>query len=145
MERKEGKQSIKVLAAIDGSPMTDLVLEHCARYAKMSRCDLTLLHVIEDIIPLIGIPDTPLYKERKTEGMKIISRAEKILKDQGVECKTVLVEGPVAQQIVNVAEDNGVDYIFMGSRGLRGLKRMLLGSVADSVTKYAHCAVTIIR
>jgi nucleotide-binding universal stress UspA family protein len=145
MEQKEGKRSIKVLAAIDGSPMTDLVLEHCARYAKMSGCELTLLHVIEDIIPLMGIPDTPLYQERKSEGIKILDRAEKIIKDQGVECKTILVEGPVAQQIVNVAENSGVDYIFMGSRGLRGLKRMLLGSVADSVTKYAHCAVTIIR
>jgi nucleotide-binding universal stress UspA family protein len=145
MEKKEGKQSIKVLAAIDGSPMTDLVLDHCAHYAKMSGCDLTLLHVIEDIIPLTGIPDTPLYQERKKEGMEILARAERILKEQGVECKTMLVEGPVAPQIVNVAEDNGIDYIFMGSRGLRGLKRMLLGSVADSVTKYAHCAVTIIR
>ena len=142
---KEEKPVIKVLAAIDGSPMTDLLLEHCARYAKMSACDLMLLHVIEDIIPLTGIPDTPLYKERKSEGIKILARAEKILQNYGVECKTILVEGPIAQQIVNVAEDNGIDYIFMGSRGLSGLKRMLLGSVADSVTKYAHCAVTIIR
>ncbi len=145
MEEKHEKKIIKVMAAIDGSPMTDLVLAHCARYAKMSACDLTLLHVIEDIIPLTGIPDTPLYKERKNEGMAILARAEKILKDQGVDCKTILVEGPVAQQIVNVAENSGIDYIFMGSRGLRGLKRMLLGSVADTVTKYAHCAVTIIR
>jgi nucleotide-binding universal stress UspA family protein len=145
MENKGTKPAIKVLAAIDGSPMTDLVLDHCARYAKMSGCDLTLLHVIEDIIPLTGIPDTPLYKERKEEGAKILARAEKILKDQGVDCKTMLVEGPVSREIVNVAEDNGVDYIFMGSRGLRGLKRMLIGSVADAVIKYAHCAVTIIR
>lgn len=142
---KGGKPVIKLLAAIDGSPMTDLLLEHCARYAKMSACDLMLLHVIEDIIPLTGIPDTPLHQERKSEGIKILARAEKILQNYGVECKTILVEGPIAQQIVNVAEDNGIDYIFMGSRGLRGLKRMLLGSVADSVTKYAHCAVTIIR
>jgi len=145
MEKQEGKHIIKVLVAIDGSPMTDLVLQHCARYAKMSGCELTLLHVIEDIVPLSGAPDTPLRQERKSEGARILSGAEKTLKDQGLECKTILVEGPVAQQIVNVAEDNGIDYIFMGSRGLRGIKRMLLGSVADSVTKYAHCAVTIIR
>ena len=145
VENTGEKQAIKVLAAIDGSPMTDLVLEHCARYAKISASDLMLLHVIEDIIPLTVLPDTPLHKERKNEGMRILARAERILHDHGVACKTLLVEGPVAKQIVNVAEDNGIDYIFMGSQGLRGLKRMLLGSVADSVIKYAHCAVTIIR
>ncbi len=145
MEKQAGKHVIKVLVAIDGSPISDLVLQHCARYAKMSGCDLTLLHVIEDIVPLSEVPNTPLRLERKKEGAKILADAERILKDQGLECKTLLVEGPVAQQIVNVAEENGVDYIFMGSRGLRGIKRMLLGSVADSVTRYAHCAVTIIR
>ncbi|MBN1545241.1 MAG: universal stress protein [Syntrophaceae bacterium] len=145
MAKNGDRDAIKVMAAIDGSPMTDLVLEHCARYQKMSGCELTLLHVIEDIVPLTGIPNTPLHQERKEEGTRILARAEKILKDQGVSCKTILVEGPVTQEIVGVAENNGIDYIFMGSRGLRGLKRMLLGSVADSVTKYAHCAVTIIR
>ncbi len=145
MSKIDEKKPIKLMAAIDGSPMTDLVLEHCARYQKTSGCDVLLLHVIEDIIPLNGIPDTPLYQERKKEGNIILERAAKFLNDQGVPCQKLLVEGPVAQQIVNVAEDNQVDYIFMGSRGLRGLKRMLLGSVADSVTKYAHCAVTIIR
>ncbi|MBP8980551.1 MAG: universal stress protein [Syntrophobacterales bacterium] len=145
MEKQAGKHVIKVLVAIDGSPISDLVLQHCARYAKMSGCDLTLLHVIEDIVPLSEVPNTPLRLEREKEGAKILADAERILKDQGLECKTLLVEGPVAQQIVNVAEENGVDYIFMGSRGLRGIKRMLLGSVADSVTRYAHCAVTIIR
>lgn len=145
MEKRGEKRVIKVLAAIDGSPVSDLVLQHCARYAKMSGADLTLLHVIEDIVPLSGAPDTPLRLERKNEAAKTLDRAEKILRDQGLECKTLLVEGPVAQQIVNVAEDNEFDYIFMGSRGLRGIKRMLLGSVADSVTKHAHCAVTLIR
>ncbi|MDX9745025.1 MAG: universal stress protein [Syntrophales bacterium] len=145
MEKKSEKKAIKIMAAIDGSAMTDLVLAHCARYAKMSDCELLLLYVIEDIVPLSGIPDTPLYKEREEEGMKILTSAQKILNDQGVDCKTLLVEGPVAQQIVNVAEDRGIDYIFMGSRGLRGVKRMLLGSVADDVVRYAHCAVAIIR
>ncbi len=96
MEKQAGKHVIKVLVAIDGSPISDLVLQHCARYAKMSGCELTLLHVIEDIVPLSGAPDTPLRQERKREGARILSGAEKTLKDQGLECKTILVEGPNA-------------------------------------------------
>jgi len=136
---------IKVLAAIDGSPMSETVLKHCGRYAQLSGCDLTLIHVLEDVIPFKTLPDTPLYRERKQEGYKILDGAQKTLKDHGVDCKTILAAGPVAEEIVRIAEENQVDYIFMGHRGHRGLKRMLLGSVADDVSKYAHCAVTIIR
>jgi nucleotide-binding universal stress UspA family protein len=140
-----GKKVMKVLAAVDGSPMSEIVLKHCGRYAQLSGCDLTLIHVLEDVIPLKTIPDTPLYRERKQEGHKILEQAQKTLKDHGVTSKSILAAGPVAAEIVRIAEENQVDYIFMGHRGLRGLKRMLLGSVADDVSKYAHCAVTIIR
>ena len=141
----EGEKVIKVLAAVDGSPMSETVLKHCGRYAQLSGCDLTLIHVLEDVIPFQAIPDTPLYRERKEEGYKILEQGQQILKDHGVACKTILAAGPVAAEIVRIAEEKQVDYIFMGHRGHRGLKRMLLGSVADDVSKYAHCAVTIIR
>lgn len=140
-----GKNVIKVLATVDGSPTAEIVLKHCGRYAQLSGCDLTLIHVLEDVVPLKTLPDTPLYRERKQEGDKILDQAKKSLANHGVACKTILAAGPVAAEIVRIAEDNQVDYIFMGHRGLRGLKRMLLGSVADDVSKYAHCAVTIIR
>lgn len=140
-----GKNVIKVLAAVDGSPTAEIVLKHCGRYAQLSGCDLTLIHVLEDIVPLKTLPDTPLYRERNQEGDKILNQAKKSLANHGVDCKTILAAGPVAAEIVRIAEEHQVDYIFMGHRGLRGLKRMLLGSVADDVSKYAHCAVTIIR
>ncbi len=62
-----------------------------------------------------------------------------------MDCKTILAAGPVAEEIVRIAEENDIDYFFMGHRGHRVLKLILLGSVADDVSKYAHCAVTIIR
>ncbi|MDX9745922.1 MAG: universal stress protein [Syntrophales bacterium] len=140
-----GERVIKVLAAIDGSPISETVLKHSGRYAQLSGCDLTLIHVLEDIIPYKTLPDTPLYRERKQEGEKILEQAKNNLAEYGVTCKTILAAGPVAEEIVRIAEEKQVDYIFMGHRGHRGFKRMLLGSVADDVSKYAHCAVTIIR
>jgi nucleotide-binding universal stress UspA family protein len=46
-----------------------------------------------------------------------------------------------AQQIVRVAEDIGAGLIVMGSRGLGGVRRALMGSVSDSVVRHAHCPV----
>ncbi|MBN1546017.1 MAG: universal stress protein [Syntrophaceae bacterium] len=139
------ERRIKVLTAIDGSPTSETVLKHCGRYAQLSGCELTVIYVLEDVVPYKVLPDTPLYRERKQEGHQILERAKQGLEDHGVACKTILAAGPVAAEIVRIAEENQVDYIFMGHRGHRGLKRMLLGSVADDVSKYAHCAVTIIR
>jgi nucleotide-binding universal stress UspA family protein len=50
-----------------------------------------------------------------------------------------------AQQIVQVAEDIGAGLIVMGSRGLGGVRRALMGSVSDSVVRHAHCPVLVVR
>lgn len=49
------------------------------------------------------------------------------------------------EQIVALAEEIGVGLIVMGSRGLGGLRRLLMGSVSDSVVRHAHCPVLIVR
>ncbi len=49
------------------------------------------------------------------------------------------------QEIVAVGEDVGAGLIVLGSRGLGGLKRALMGSVSDSVVRHAHCPVMVVR
>jgi nucleotide-binding universal stress UspA family protein len=50
-----------------------------------------------------------------------------------------------ADSIVQVAEETGADLVVMGSRGLGGIKRALMGSVSDSVVRHAHCPVMVVR
>ena len=49
------------------------------------------------------------------------------------------------QGILTVGEDIGTGLIVLGSRGLGGVKRSLMGSVSDSVVRYAHCPVLVVR
>jgi len=49
------------------------------------------------------------------------------------------------EAIVHLAEEIGADLIVMGSRGFGGLRRALLGNVADSVVRHAHCPVLVVR
>jgi len=49
------------------------------------------------------------------------------------------------QAIVQLANEIGAGLIVMGSRGLGGLRRALMGSVSDSVVRHAHCPVLIVR
>jgi nucleotide-binding universal stress UspA family protein len=56
-------------------------------------------------------------------------------------------EGPitVAEQIVSQAEEIRAGLIVVGSRGLGGIRRALMGSVSDSVVRHAHCPVLVVR
>ena len=51
----------------------------------------------------------------------------------------------VAEQIVNLAEEIRAGLIVVGSRGLGGIRRALMGSVSDSVVRHAHCPVLVVR
>jgi nucleotide-binding universal stress UspA family protein len=56
-----------------------------------------------------------------------------------------LIEVWVAPGIVELAEEIGAGLIVMGSRGLGGIRRALMGSVSDSVVRHAHCPVMVVR
>ena len=82
-------------------------------------------------------------------------RAEDILNEQSAKIEqeggTIaekhlrIAERYRAQQIVKVAEDVGAGLIVMGSRGLGGVRRVLMGSVSDLVVRHAHCPVLVVR
>lgn len=136
---------LKVLVAVDGSEHSELAVKRAGQYTKLAEVDLVLVTVLEDVVSYTKIPNTLVYQERRKSAESVLRKAKKSLKEHGVDCKTRLAAGPVAAEIVRIAEEEKVTSIFIGSRGLRGLKRMLLGSVADDVIRHAHCAVTIIR
>jgi nucleotide-binding universal stress UspA family protein len=87
------------------------------------------------------------------EGLR--QQAEDILKEESAKIEqeggTVaekhlrIAERYRAQQIVKVAEDIAAGLIVMGSRGLGGVRRALMGSVSDSVVRHAHCPVLVVR
>jgi len=133
--RGEKPRKIKVLVAIDGSKISELVVKRSGQYAKATDCDVTILYVIQHALTHDIFP----------AGKAILEKAEKTLKHYGVACKTELVAGSTAAEIVRVAEKGEFDVIFVGSRGYGGIKRMLLGSVADNVIRHAHCSVAVIR
>ena len=51
----------------------------------------------------------------------------------------------VAKEILEYAESNKIDLIIMGSRGMTGIKKMLLGSVASRVVTYSQCPVLVVK
>jgi nucleotide-binding universal stress UspA family protein len=143
---EKNKRKLKVLMAIDASEISHMVIRRTGQFAKVTECDLTVLNVIEPLDSVyLELPETEFGLNKKAEARALVEKAQAILKHFGVECRTQIELGPVGSAIVRVAEEGKYDVIFVGSRGLGGFKRMLLGSVADDVIRHAHCAVTVVR
>ena len=74
-----------------------------------------------------------------------LAEAATVAQRAGVECTTYARQGDPADAILDVAEEQDVDLIVVGNKGMTGAKRFLLGSVPNKVSHHAPCSVLIIR
>ena len=75
----------------------------------------------------------------------VVKRAARAALSKGVEVETHAREGHPAEVIIEVAKQVEADLIVVGSRGLTGIQRYLLGSVSSRVSEHASCSVMIVR
>ena len=150
----------KVLLAIDGSIEADLAARTAAELADKTGSELHVVHAF-GIVP-VGPPVYPEATELQSvefeaeneerqriseRGAREVLEAEvqKIRSGGATVAGEHLIEGRVAPGIVGLAEELGAGLIVMGSRGLGGIKRALMGSISDSVVRHAHCPVMVVR
>lgn len=73
------------------------------------------------------------------------TQADKLVAEHGPGFRVDLVQGPPAHVITETAERGGHDLIIVGAHGNRGFRRLLLGSVAESTVRHAHCSVLVVH
>lgn len=135
----------KLLVPVDGSKNSEEAVKYACGIAEKFGSEMTLLCVVPPPIILgveAGIID---YRPLEESGRKVLENTKKIVDSFGRASSTRLETGQVADTIVNVAKDEKSDLIVIGSRGLTGAKRFLLGSVSNSVSHHAPCPVLIVR
>jgi nucleotide-binding universal stress UspA family protein len=116
--------------------------------------DLVLLHVsplpaglgATSLIRHAGHDDAVTVEEFVTEGaLRMLEERAANLRAQGVEVRTMARVGEVSETILEVARDERVDVIVMGTHGRAGLGRLILGSVAEKVVRQAEVPVVTVR
>lgn len=140
----------KILFCADFSENSEPARALAADYAAAFGSKLLLAHVIDWVIPLhygdlVGDQLAPMLDRLKEETR---GRLESLAKqccqiDSGVEI--FVMTGMAAQEIVNLANEQEVDLIVIGTHGRTGVKHLLMGSVARSVLKTAHRPVLIVE
>lgn len=134
---------MKVLVAYDGSDGARRALEQAAALVRHDD-GVTVVSVAEGI-PLYGYAGTLASPEQDEERQAQLVEAAKVLTEHGVASSLVKRSGDPARMILEVAEEQGVDLIVMGTRGVSAVERWLVGSVSSKVLHHAHCSVLIVR
>src|SRR6266446_3369574 len=110
----------RVLVATGGSPWSDNAVKYAIGLARDYQLEVVILHVLTE---------TPPY----------------FTAEAGIQYDTELVWGRVPEVICRVAQEHDCDLIVVGSRGLTGFKRLMLGSISNAVAAKAPCPVLVVK
>ena len=153
----EGEINIEnILVPVDGSKLSVKAAKYAIKVAKCENARIICVHVIpapEDISQFEGKPFYSLQayydvlgKSAKPWFGKIKEMAKAMgLSDNSISTDIVANVSSTADAILNYASTTNINLIVMGTKGRTGLKRFLIGSVADSVMRHAHCPVLVVR
>ncbi|XRO77426.1 universal stress protein [Methanocaldococcus sp. 10A] len=152
----------KILYPTDFSEVAEIVLKHVKAFKNLGGEEVILLHIIDendikkkDIFSLIlGVAglnksieefENELKKKLSEKAKDKMEKIKKELEDIGFKVKDIVIVGNPHEKIVEIAEEENVDVIIMGSHGKTNLKDILLGSVTENVIKKSDKPVLIVK
>ena len=140
----------KILVPYDGSEHSERAFSYALDLAKKYSSEVIAISCIlaQDQLFETSIPEQENLELQRQR--KIASEILSVPESRSEQAKigysgVVLKTSSVADAILSYAESNGIDMILIGSRGLGGFKKLLLGSVASALSQYSKCPVLIVK
>jgi nucleotide-binding universal stress UspA family protein len=144
MKGRRRSQFKTILIAYDGSIQSDKATESALALAQSLDAKVLLFAVARPPEPATMVEVDAMLDDAREhfeeQFKKIINRAREL----EVELGTDIAVGHPVEQIVHRAEMDHVDLIVLGRRGKSRFERMLVGSTAEKVLRYAHCPVMVV-
>jgi nucleotide-binding universal stress UspA family protein len=153
---------MRILLATDGSDEANTVVEFMNQFTFPPHSEVSLFHVIEptdytvvqDDYKILGVGPSGLQKiqqlakeihrNRERAQTSLLQKTKQSLASRKVKVEKIAI-GYAAEEIIKAASRFRADLIVMGSRGLSGVKRTVLGSVSNRVVCHAPCSVLVVR
>jgi nucleotide-binding universal stress UspA family protein len=160
----------RILLVTDGSSYSQSAVEYITHFPFPEEAALYVTHVLPptpllqaellartwpvgpDIIQPVPADfeegdedEETLQAEQEAEGKKVLEQACDTLTSAGIEAECVLLRGDAATEIIDFVQENAIDLIVCGSRGLSQVQSWLLGSVSRKLVHYANCSVLIVK
>jgi len=137
----------RILIAVDSEPIAARAADTGIELAKALGAEVALIHVVDTSVALggdTGIPPNVLIAEAEREGKKLVAGFRERLSLPASTLQFVQSGSPPGE-IVKAATEWAADLIVIGSHGRAGLRRALVGSVAEGVMRHAPCPVLVTR
>lgn len=141
---------VRILVAYDGSAPSSKALDHAIHMAKSnSEVELRVVHIFQLSQYFLGnafVTASPQVNGEIYEyAMQLEGQVKEKVSFLGDRATVESQQGPPGQALVKYAEDNGCDMVIIGSRGLSGLKKFVLGSVSLHVVQFSKLPVLVMK
>lgn len=134
----------KILVATDGSPSSRAAVERAVRFAQTYEGEIEIVSVVDVPAELYG--DAPdLVDELINKAKGYTEDAVQLVKSKGIEATAHVAVGVAYEVIPELAQKIGAQVIVVGSHGRTGMRRLLMGSVAEKIIGFASCPVLVAR
>ncbi|MHB8120456.1 MAG: universal stress protein [Methanothrix sp.] len=141
----------KILVATDGSETSMRAAENAVSIGKKAGATVTAVYVVDvhRLAQLPGYAAMPGIKDNLMElmfkeGSEALEEIGDMTRDAGVAYERAVAEGDPGEELLKLCSDPGFDLIVLGTIGKSGLKRFLLGSVAEKVLRHSHVPVLVV-
>ena len=142
----------QILCPVDGSPTSNSGMMEAIHLAKDQHAKLRFLHVIDMYFPIMDATGdfNVVYMDDvlRENGKKVLKKAEVAAHKAGVEADSRMVEaigGRVSKFVMQQVKEWPADLVVMGTHGLRGIERLVMGSDAETIVRTSLVPVLLVR
>ncbi len=138
-----------IAVALDGSACAQGAFDVALGLAKSESAALSICSIVDPIVIVGTTPPSPatdlLLIDREAESRRLVEAAVERARKAGIDARGETHLGVPFDEILRFAKRQKADAIVMGTHGRSGVKRLFLGSVAESVLREAECPVIVVR
>ncbi|TJX68346.1 universal stress protein [Soehngenia saccharolytica] len=135
----------RILVPIDGSENSKRALKRARELGELYHAQLIILTVIDNGRFFSIEYKDELIRILEQNAKELLQSVENELKDYQFGVKTMYKFGDVPDEIINVADEEDVDLIVIGTRGLGAFSRAVLGGVSHKVVTHADRSVLVVK
>jgi nucleotide-binding universal stress UspA family protein len=137
---------LSIVVGTDGSRTASTAVERAGEMASVLGANVHLVCAFRPVTSTSwGIESGQTYDDAHGDACEILEEAARDLRAAGISVDCHAAHGEAADKLLEAAEANQAQLIVIGSKGMSGTRRYLLGSVPDKVSHHASCSVLIVR
>ena len=139
----------RILVPIDGSQLSLKAAKQGIYIARKLESKVVFLYVIDvrmiETSSLTGT-DTGILRTRlRNVAERYLNEAAKLAEEENIMFQNRIREGLPAEDILKEIEDEKIDLVIMGSKGMSGAHRVIIGSTAEEIVRWSPCPVLIVK